>query len=360
MNFSRVAETISNYARAEMYALSSIRKLSDVHLIWGPLYARSAYGIGAKDFSLYRLASTPKHAWSDYLINEPLKKQYAAITSKEARLIADDKSRFYEHCHAHGVRTIPILALVTAQPSHGGIIPHLNSAEELARVLVPGDYFFKPSNGSHGQGTFSLRVESATLHWAGTSGSYADFFKHCQAALQHTRALIVQPKMVNHRVIRNITQAKGLSTVRIVTVRKGGAIKVIGSCLRIIVGDSETDNFTHGSSGNLVGAIDSENGELIGVRASLSRTWPKMTDVLAHPLTGKEIVGIKLPHWQDVVALVTQAHQSIDSLHTVGWDVAITDDGPVIVEANWRYDIDILQVAYKKGYRQVIADNLTV
>jgi len=359
MNLSRVAELVSNYARAELYALSSIRKLSDVHLIWGPIYARSAYGIGAKDFSLYRLASTPKHAWADYLINEPLKKQYAAITSKEARQLADDKSRFFEHCHAHGIRTIPILGMVTSLPSEGGIIPHLYSAEDLARVLVPGNYFFKPSNGSHGNGTFSLRVEGTTLHWSGRSGSFDDFFQYCQAALKYTRALIVQPKMVNHQSIRNITQAKGLSTVRIVTVRKGGEIKVIGSCLRIIVGDGETDNFTHGSSGNLVGAIDSDTGELIGVRASVSRTWPKMTDVLAHPRTGKTIVGIKLPYWQDVVDLVIQAHQSIDSLHTVGWDVAITDNGPVIVEANWRYDIDILQVAYKKGYRQVIADNMS-
>lgn len=360
MNLSRVAETISNYARAEMYALSSIRKLSDVHLIWGPIYARSAYGIGAKDFSLYRLASTPKHAWSDYLINEPLKAQYAAFTSKEARQLADDKSRFFEHCHAHGIRTIPILGMVTSLPADGGIIPHLYSTEDLARVLVPGDYFFKPSNGSHGNGTFSLRVEGATLHWAGRSGTFEEFFAYCRAALKHTRALIVQPKMVNHQTIRNITQARGLSTVRIVTVRKGSDIKVIGSCLRIIVGDSETDNFTHGSSGNLVGAIDSDTGELIGVRASVSRTWPKMTDVLAHPRTGKTIVGVKLPYWQEVVELVTQAHQSIDNLYTVGWDVAITDHGPVIVEANWRYDIDILQVAYKKGYRQVIADNLTV
>jgi len=359
MNLSRVAEKISEYARAEMYALSSIRKLSDMHLIWGPLHARRAYSIGPKDFSLYRLASTPKHAWSDYLMNEPLKAKYAAVTPTEARVIADDKSRFFEHCHAHGIRTIPILALVTDQPASGGIIPHLHSAEELARVLVPGEYFFKPSNGSHGHGTFSLRVEGATLHWSGRSGSFDAFFQHCQAALQFTRALIVQPKMVNHQTIRNITQARGLSTVRIVTVRKGSEIKVIGSCLRIIVGDSETDNFTHGSSGNLVGAIDSDTGELIGVRGSLSRTWPKMTDVLAHPRTGKTIVGVRLPYWQEVVDLVTAAHHSIDSLYTVGWDVAITDNGPVIVEANWRYDIDILQVAYKKGYRKVIADNMT-
>ena len=360
MKLSRVAEVLSDYARAEMYALSSIRKLSDVHLIWGPIHARTAYGIGAKDFSLYRLASTPKKSWSDYLINEPLKAKYAAITSKEARQIADDKSRFFEHCHAHGIRTIPILALVTKQPSNGGIIPHLNSAAELARVLVPGQYFFKPSNGSHGKGTFSLRVEGSTFHWAGNSGSIDEFFAYCQSALEFTRALIVQPKMFNHQVIRNITQAKGLSTVRICTVRKGGEIKVIGSCLRIIVGDSETDNFTHGSSGNLVGAIDSDTGELIGVRASRSRTWPKMTDVLAHPRTGKTIVGVQLPYWREVVELVTKAHHSIESLYTVGWDVAITDDGPVIVEANWRYDIDILQVAYKKGYRQVIAENLVV
>ena len=34
--------------------------------------------------------------------------------------------------------------------------------------------------------------------------------------------------------------------------------------------------------------------------------------------------------------------------------MAILEDGPLVVEANWRYDVDILQVAYKKGFRDVI------
>lgn len=83
-----------------------------------------------------------------------------------------------------------------------------------------------------------------------------------------------------------------------------------------------------------------------------------MKDVAVHPATGATIVGVQLPYWPEVLALVTKAHESIDNLHTVGWDVAILESGPVIVEANWRYDIDILQVAYKKGFRKVLDEKL--
>lgn len=358
MKLSNLPGVLAEYLRAELYAVSSIKRLSDVHLIWGPAYARVAHGIGARNFSLFSLAAVPRKTWPDYLANEPLKQKYAAITSKDARLLADDKVRFFKHCHEHGIDTPRILTLITRAPHDGGIVPHSLSPEELAQVLVPGHYFIKPSNGSHGQGAFSLVVTPSELRWSGRTGSYADFAAFCQAALMQTQSLIVQSKLLNHHEIRDFTRAKGLSTIRVVSARKGGRINVIGACLRIIVGESEVDNFSHGAGGNLVAAVDVDTGVLITARGSDSRVWPKMTDVAQHPSSGMSIVGLQLPHWPEVIALVKKAHESTEVLHTVGWDVAITDDGPVIVEANWRYDVDILQVGYKLGYRQIIADNV--
>src|SRR5690349_18649962 len=125
MKLSHVLDVASQYMRAELYAISSIKRLSDVHLLWGPIHARRTLGIGAKNFSLYSLASVPKHTWPDYLINEPLKERYAKITPKEARMLADDKTRFFEHCYRHGIATANILALITAQPAGDSIIPHV-------------------------------------------------------------------------------------------------------------------------------------------------------------------------------------------------------------------------------------------
>lgn len=358
MKLSRFVTVFSEYLQAHMYSISAIKGPSDAHLLWGPLHARRALGIGAKNFSLYSLAEVPKASWQDYLVNEPLKARYAAITSTEARQLADDKILFFEHCRRHDIPTAPIIALISAQAREGIRVPQVYSVEALGKVLTPGEYFVKPSNGSHGQGTFSLSVTAEGLRWQGREGTIDTFFAHCVKALGHTRTLIVQPKLSNHSLIRKITHARGLSTIRIVTVRKAGQIKIIGAALRIVVGDSEVDNFSHGASGNLVAGVDIDSGKLVTAIGSKSRQWPHMIDVSAHPRSGEPILGVQLPCWAETVALAKQAHAMIDSLHTVGWDIAVTEDGPLVVEANWRYDIDILQVAYKKGYRKIIGDNI--
>ncbi len=358
MKIPSLLESVSDYVRAEKYALASIRKPSDLHLAWGPIYSRMGLGIGARLFSLYSLAEVPRSTWGEYLVNEPLKARYAAITPKEARVIADDKIRFFEHCSQHGIATAKIVALVKRSRDETTAVRQVCSAPELAEVLVPGSYFVKPASGSHGEGAFSLAVHASGLEWSGRKGSYEDFFRHCDKALEHTRSLIVQPKLFNHRAIRELTQAKGLSTVRVVTFRKADGIKVVAACLRIVVGESEVDNFSAGAGGNLTGAVDVATGRLITARGSRSRHWPTITDVLTHPRSGATIVGMELPHWPALLELVQAAHASIPSLHTVGWDVAITDAGPVIVEANWRYDIDLLQVAYKKGFARIISEHL--
>jgi hypothetical protein len=355
MKLSRVVDVASQYMRAQLYAMSSIKRLSDVHLLWGPMYARTNLGLGAKFFSLYSLAEVPKRTWSDYLDNEPLKKRYAAITSQEARELADNKIMFFEHCRQHDIPTANIVALITRAPAAGSAIPHLLSAADLEKVLVPGEYFVKPSNGSHGKGTFSLTVTATKVRWSGGhEGSFEDLERYCAPILAYTRALIVQPKLANHRAIKSITQSKGLSTIRVVTFRHAGKIEVIAGAVRIVVGESDVDNFSHGASGNLVAGVDVAQGTMITSIGSKSKTWPAMREVAVHPGSGASIIGVQLPYWPEVLALVTRAHETIAGLHTVGWDVAILEDGPVIVEANWRYDIDILQVAYKKGFRQVI------
>jgi len=355
MKLSHVLDVASQYMRAELYAISSIKRLSDVHLLWGPIHARRNLGLGAKFFSLYSLAEVPKRTWGDYLDNEPMKKRYAAITSQEARVLADDKIKFFEHCSAHGIATANIVALITKSDPNGSAIPHVLAPAELEKLLVPGEYFVKPSNGSHGKGTFSLSVTPSGLRWSGgNQGSFADLARYCEAALQFTRALIVQPKLTNHRVIRDITHAKGLSTIRVVTVRKEGQIEVIAGAVRIVVGESDVDSFQHGASGNLAAGVDVETGKMITSIGSKSKTWPVMKDVPVHPRSGALIIGVQLPYWPQVLELVKRAHATITGLHTVGWDVAILETGPVIVEANWRYDMDLLQVAYKKGFKPVI------
>jgi hypothetical protein len=57
--------------------------------------------------------------------------------------------------------------------------------------------------------------------------------------------------------------------------------------------------------------------------------------VTAHPDTGARIEGTLLPWWEESLTLALRAHRGMRSIACVGWDVALTAGGPVLVEANW-------------------------
>ena len=54
-----------------------------------------------------------------------------------------------------------------------------------------------------------------------------------------------------------------------------------------------------------------------------------------HPLTGLEFNKIKkIPYVKESFEMVKEAALLIPEIRYIGWDVAITEDGPVVIEAN--------------------------
>ena len=63
-----------------------------------------------------------------------------------------------------------------------------------------------------------------------------------------------------------------------------------------------------------------------------------------HPETGVQILHRKLPCWTELLDLVHYAHGSAFSDQVViGWDVALLDSGPCLIEINKAPDLDIIQ-----------------
>jgi len=53
-----------------------------------------------------------------------------------------------------------------------------------------------------------------------------------------------------------------------------------------------------------------------------------------HPITKSNILDFKVPHFKEAVDLVKEASSVVKKVKYVGWDVAITDKGPVLIEGN--------------------------
>lgn len=161
----------------------------------------------------------------------------------------------------------------------------------------------------------------------------------------------MQPLVEAHQKLKSISSGSALPTIRANTCFIEGVPRLLFAVLRIPVGDNVTDNFSHGASGNVIAPIDLKTGILGPCRGSASREWPQIVGVSVHPDTGNSIEGFQIPMWDQILEVLEQGQKSLPDLKTLGWDIAVTDSGPLIVETNATYDIDIVQVAYQRGVR---------
>jgi hypothetical protein len=111
------------------------------------------------------------------------------------------------------------------------------------------------------------------------------------------------------------------------------------------MGDNHVVDNLH--AGGIAAGIDLETGILgpasnLGMEAELG--W-----LARHPGSGAPICGVRLPHWDEFAAFVINAHRAFADRVLIGWDIAITPDGLVVVEANGAPDLDIMQRPFRRG-----------
>jgi hypothetical protein len=71
----------------------------------------------------------------------------------------------------------------------------------------------------------------------------------------------------------------------------------------------------------------------------------------AHPDTGEAIEGRVLPFWDEARRLAIRAHRAFADRVVIGWDIAILENGPILIEGNGNPDLDIIQRFMRVGLR---------
>lgn len=56
--------------------------------------------------------------------------------------------------------------------------------------------------------------------------------------------------------------------------------------------------------------------------------------VSRHPETGVPFDGFEIPYFHQAVQAAMDLHQYLYGIHSIGWDIAIGEAGPVIIEGN--------------------------
>ena len=248
--------------------------------------------------------------------------------------ILHDKIAFFQMAENIGLPTIPIIATFVE-----GI------AISTAAALV-GDLFSKPSTGWKGNHGELWRYEAGLYRHSkkALAFQWRELLEHLrkQSELQG-RAFILQAAARNHQGLAPLTNG-ALATVRIVTCKApSGSIDLMPPALKIPWGEAVADNM---AQGGVVAPIDLASGRLSGPGYRKDCKVGSVR-VLNHPNTGAVLNNFELPFWRETVQLARRAHAEFDSLFFIGWDIAILEGGPVILEGNPYWDPDVICLSHR-------------
>lgn len=203
------------------------------------------------------------------------------------------------------------------------------SAGDLRTVLdAEGDLILKPADGRLGRDVYHASRDADGYFINGqryTAASLDEFVRErdefvvVEFVQQHEYAAAICPDSTN--------------TIRVLTIREPGTdeISIVRAVHRFGSGTSAdpTDNW---SGGGCAAPVDETSGVLGRVATySKERGKRRLDD---HPETGTRIRGKTVPHWSAIREAVTEIAELHSANPYVGWDVVLSEDGPVILEGN--------------------------
>lgn len=247
----------------------------------------------------------------------------------------NDKLLFADCCRLAGVPTPPVLlASARGEVVAGG-----------PRASLDRDLCAKPRKGRGARG-IAVFSRVAPERYRDDAGETCDLDALLERLRESGRSapLIVQPRLDNHPEIADLA-SRSLLTFRLLTcLDPAGRPVVTHGVLRILSrlepdwpGDDE-----YGAP------IDLATGTLGVLRSD--RLLRSATHWSSHPILGVPIEGRRLSVWPELQALALQAHAAFAHRTLVGWDLAATPDGPVVLEGNNSLDVMFPQRVYQQGF----------
>jgi hypothetical protein len=241
------------------------------------------------------------------------------------------KQAFAARCAAAGVRCVACELVIDGNEADPARLPDC-------------DLFVKPLIGCGGKGAERWdRIGPRT--WSKGSEALDDrgLIDRLRA---RRRALVVQRRIRPYPALEVLTSG-ALPTVRAVTIiDELGRPEVVATVFRMSIGANRTVDNIH--AGGLACGVSLDGGTM-GLASNLGSDarlgWHRL-----HPTTGARIEGTRLPFWDEVKRLAIQAHNVFPDRLIVGWDIAIAEDGPIVIEGNRGPDMDLMQRFMETGF----------
>lgn len=213
------------------------------------------------------------------------------------------------------------------------------TVDDLKKFLSNNEEFMvKPRDGLGGKGVYKEYRKNIK-----DVNEFYDYLKN--------NNLFIEEYVKQNKEINRLCK-ESVNTIRIMTFAYNGKSEIVYAAMRIGNGVNNVDNFHQGGMGC---KIDLDKGILIGDAYDKDLNHFKV-----HPKSKVKFDGFKIPYWEEAKKLVLDASKVNNNIHMVGWDVAITDDGPTLIEGNRRPGFDLIQVLSKRGRKDIMRHCLDI
>ncbi len=247
-----------------------------------------------------------------------------------------NKLLFFDECVRAGIPTPPTVALLAGETERWVAGP----SAQLPRESL----FLKWQDGEQGLGYERWKYEAVDEKWMrkGVSLQHDEMLAYCRRR-GTTRNLVVQYAISNHPDIDRLNSGT-LCTLRVMTYRDAGAPPVlIRAVFKVARSGSEVDNL---HAGGVACQVNPSTGELGKGYGNL----PIDGVHTHHPDSGAAIASTRLPDYRAAIALALDAHAKLLVPWSVGWDVAITPQGPMLLEGNPMWGADLAQAPHGEPF----------
>jgi len=269
--------------------------------------------------------------FEDYVMTHKLRDKSWTLNNPDYNSIMDNKYLFEVFLKKHNVKVTNSFAYnINSLFFIENELEQINTKEEFLEFIrnialksrKSKNIFIKKNTGSGG-GKNIFKVSHESL--SNDSGELDRIFKIVRSA-----DFVFQEEVIQHDELNRLNPYC-VNTLRIETfTNKANESKIMSGIIRLGFNKSFIDNVSKG--GAYVG-INFSTGKLRD-RAVSDFTNGRARSYFEHPETKIKFEGYEIPYFKEIVNLVESAAQLIPQVKVVGWDVAITPDGPLLIEGN--------------------------
>lgn len=283
---------------------------SRLYLFADIIHCGMKYGAGYCDYKLYQFYELNKAQRSTYLTRGKNNKLVKALNDPRYINRFDNKLVFNQLFSDFVKREF----LDMRKTDLKGFEAFMENKQEV---------MLKPINGSCGNGIEKLSKQAYE--------SLYDLYKF----ILFSKSSLLEEVIVQHKDVADINPYS-VNTYRIVTVLDKGTVHIVYAFIRIGNQQSVVDNL---NAGGMAAPIDITTGQISCPACDKDGNAYKV-----HPITKATILGRQLPFWKESLEMCKKAAFVIPQVRYVGWDVAVTADGPLLIEGNPFPGHDIVQL----------------